>query len=97
VAPSVPPVPSLRATLHGLLGGLPRAYWALWVGLLVNRVGSFVVPFLSLYLTRERGLSLAEAGGLVSLWGLGAIGAGPVSGVISDRVGRRAAMLVSLV
>ncbi len=86
----------LRATLRDLLGGLPRSYWALWVGLLVNRVGSFVVPFLSLYLTRERGISVAEAGGLVSLWGLGAIGAGPVSGVVSDRLGRRAALFVSL-
>jgi MFS family permease len=91
------PLPTLRAALHDAVGGLPRAYWALWVGLLVNRVGSFVVPFLSLYLTRERGLSVAEAGGLVSLWGLGAIGAGPVSGVISDRLGRRTALLSSLV
>jgi MFS family permease len=65
--------------------------------LLVNRVGSFVVPFLSLYLTQQRGLSLAEAGGLVSLWGLGAIGAGPVSGVVSDRIGRRAALFLSLI
>lgn len=91
------PIPALRATLQELTGGLPRSYWALWVGLLVNRVGSFVVPFLSLFLTRERGLSLAEAGGLVSLWGLGAVGAGPVSGVVSDRLGRRTALFVSLV
>jgi MFS family permease len=87
---------SLRATLQDLLGGLPRAYWAIWVGLLVNRIGSFVVPFLSLFLTQHRGLSVGEAGGLVSLWGLGAIGAGPVSGVVSDRLGRRAALFVSL-
>jgi MFS family permease len=89
-------LPALRATLRETLGGLPRAYWALWVGLLVNRVGSFVVPFLSLYLTQQRGLSVTAAGGVVSLWGLGAIGAGPVSGVVSDRLGRRAALLVSL-
>ncbi len=92
----IPSPSSLRATTRELVGGLPRAYWALWVGLLVNRVGSFVVPFLALYLTRERGLSVAEAGGLVSLWGLGAIGAGPVSGVVADRLGRRAALFVSL-
>ncbi len=88
---------SLRTSLREVLGGLPRAYWALWVGLLVNRIGSFVVPFLSLYLTNERGLSVGEAGGLVSLWGLGAIGAGPVAGVVADRLGRRAALLGSLV
>jgi MFS family permease len=63
----------------------------------VNRIGSFVVPFLSLYLTTERGLSVGEAGGLVSLWGLGAIGAGPVAGVVADRLGRRAALLGSLI
>lgn len=89
--------PRLRSTLHELLGGLPRSYWALWTGLLVNRVGSFVIPFLSLYLTRERGIGVAEAGGIVSLWGLGSIGAGPVAGVIADRIGRRAALLLSLV
>lgn len=92
-----PPAPPLRVALRETLGGLPRAYWALWFGLMVNRMGSFVVPFLSLYLTRERGLSVEAAGGLVSLWGLGAIGAGPVSGVVSDRLGRRTALLVSLV
>jgi MFS family permease len=92
----IPDLPGLRATLRDLLGGLPRSYWALWVGLLVNRIGSFVVPFLSLYLTQHRGLSVAEAGGLVSLWGLGAIGAGPVSGAVSDRMGRRAALFLSL-
>ncbi|HET8722674.1 MAG TPA: MFS transporter [Anaeromyxobacteraceae bacterium] len=92
-----PPLPALRSSLRDALGGLPRAYWALWVGLLVNRVGSFVVPFLSLYLTQQRRYSVAEAGGLVSLWGLGAIGAGPVSGVISDRIGRRAAIFLSLI
>jgi len=101
VSPSLPSPTSLRVSLRTslreVLGGLPRAYWALWVGLLVNRIGSFVVPFLSLYLTNERRLSVGEAGGLVSLWGLGAIGAGPVAGVVADRLGRRAALLGSLV
>jgi MFS family permease len=90
------PASTLRAALHDAVGGLPRAYWAIWAGLLVNRVGSFVVPFLSLSLTQRRGFSVAEAGGLVSLWGLGAVGAGPVAGVVADRLGRRVALLVSL-
>ena len=28
-------------------GGLPSTYWFLWMGTLVNRLGSFVVPFLA--------------------------------------------------
>ena len=69
--------------------GLPRAFWSIWVGVLINRIGGFVVPFLALYLTGERQLSVAEAGGIVAMVGLGSIGAGPIGGVLADRVGRR--------
>ena len=78
------------------LGGLPRAFWTLWVGTLINRLGGFVVPFLSLYLTRSRGMAVDEAGLIVSLYGLGLIGAGPLGGVIADRLGRRVAILIGL-
>ena len=40
---------------------LPRAFWALWVCQLVNRLGSFVQPFLVLYLTQDRHLSAGTA------------------------------------
>jgi MFS family permease len=93
----IPPLHDLGPTLRQALGGLPRAYWALWAGILVNRIGGFVVPFLALYLTQRRGMPVAEAGALVSLYGLGAVGAGPVSGLLADRFGRRASLLVSLV
>jgi hypothetical protein len=44
------------------IGGLPAAYWYLWTGILVNRVGGFAILFLSLYLTTARHLSPTEAG-----------------------------------
>ena len=56
--------------------GLPRVFWWLWTGSLINRIGGFVVPFMALYLTRERALSPAAAGLVVSTYGLGsALGA----------------------
>jgi MFS family permease len=61
----------------------------LWIGTFVNRVGAFVAPFLALYLTGDRHLSIEQAGLIVSLQGLGSIGAGPVGGALADRVGRR--------
>jgi MFS family permease len=82
-------VPDLRDFLRRQLGGLPRAYWALWAGALVNRLGTFVVPFLALYLTGARGLPAAAAGLVISLWGLGAIFASALGGWLADRVGRR--------
>ena len=96
-ATSTGPARGLEGALRAALGGLPRAYWALWAGILVNRLGGFVAPFLALYLTRRRGFSVAEAGAVVALYGLGSVGAGPVAGLLADRVGRRSTLLVSLV
>ncbi len=35
---------SLRSSLQRLNPGLPPAYWLLWLGTLINRLGGFVVP-----------------------------------------------------
>ncbi|MEP6462118.1 MAG: MFS transporter [Frankiaceae bacterium] len=74
------------------VGGLPRAFWLLFAGTLVNRLGTFVVPFLVLYLTAERGLSVAVAGAMLTLLGAGGLLASWVGGVLADRVGRRATL-----
>lgn len=86
----------LGAEVRATAGGLPRTYWYLWTGTLVNRLGSFVVPFLSLYLIRERGFREAEAGLVVSLHGAGGVLAALVGGTLADRVGRRATLLSGL-
>lgn len=61
--------------------------------MLINRLGGFVVPFLALYLTRERGMSVAAAGVVVALWGAGSLASGPVGGILTDRIGRRRTLL----
>ena len=73
---------------------LPRLYWLLWVGMLVNRAGGAVFPFLSLYLTRERGLDAATAGMILGIYAGAGVVAGPVGGALADRVGRRATLLL---
>src|SRR5258706_16476288 len=73
--------------------GLPKAYWLLWTGALINRLGGFVMPLLALYLTRERGLSVEQAGVVGSLYGAGALPSGPVGGLLSGRGGRRPALV----
>src|SRR5689334_14641072 len=79
------------------LRGLPRAYWVLWAGMLVNRLGGLVAPFLALYLTRGRGLSVGTAGLIVALWGGGSMASGPVGGALADRFGRRRTLLGSTI
>jgi MFS family permease len=78
-----------RGSLRGDLAGLPRVVWVLAGGSFVNRFGSFVVPFLVLYLV-HRGYSASEAAGAVSAYAAGKIAAGPLGGLLADRIGPRA-------
>jgi MFS family permease len=77
--------------------GLPRPFWVLFAGTLVNRVGGFVLVFLAIYLTEIRGLTPGQAGAVISVYGLGAIIGGPLGGVLSDHIGRRPTLVVSLI
>jgi MFS family permease len=77
--------------------GLPRAFWLLWLGTIINRVGSFVVPFLALYLTNERKLPVEEAGAIVAVFGAGTLFGGPMGGYFADRFGRRRTLVVAMV
>src|ERR1700737_861515 len=83
-------------TLFPSVRGLPQVYWHLWTGMLVNKLGAFVVPFLALYLTQERGFSVERAGMVVSLYGLGSLCAGPLGGFLADRIGRRFTLVFGL-
>ncbi len=77
--------------------GLPRTFWLLWTGTLVNRLGGAVGPFLALYLTGSRGFSTAQAGVVLTAYGLGSAVGQPVGGMLADRVGRRTTLLLGLV
>lgn len=77
--------------------GLPRAFWYLWLGVLINRLGGFVATFLAIYLTQDRHFSVESAGFVVSLYGAGSLCAGPLGGALSDRIGRRTTLLIALV
>jgi MFS family permease len=77
-------------------GGLPRAFWALWTGTLVNRVGYLVEPFLAYYLTGQRGLSVTSAGIVLAANGLGGIFSQFIAGAATDVIGRRATLTLGM-
>lgn len=87
---------ALRQRFAAAAGGLPGVFWMLWWGLIVNRLASFVVAFLSIYLVRDRGFRPAQAGLVLALYGAGMTVAGPLGGLLADRFGRRATMLLGL-
>src|SRR5260370_1168789 len=57
-----PPAGSGRPGPRSRPGGLPRLFWVLWSGILVNRLGTMAEPFLGVYLVAVRGFSVAAAG-----------------------------------
>lgn len=78
------------------LRGLPGPFWILLGGTLINRLGAFVIPFLAIYLTEQRGFTPTQAGLSASLFGLGTFFAAILGGELSDRVGRRFTVVGSL-
>ena len=82
-------------TLRENLRALPAAAWILFGGTFINRFGSFVMPFLVLYLTR-RGYTIAQAGLGVGAYGAGHVFASMLGGHLADRIGRRHTIVLSM-
>lgn len=85
----------LRGAAQSTFGGLPGAFWWLWIGTLVNRLGGFVLPFFAFYITGPLHRSAAFAGAIAALFGAGAAVSGVVGGVLTDRIGRKPTLVGS--
>lgn len=87
---------TVRQWVGETAGGLPRPFWFLWANTLINRIGSFVIILLAIYLTQERGFSETFAGLVIGLWGAGSAVGTLVGGVLADRWGRKPTFLTGL-
>lgn len=87
----------ITGAYRSAFAGLPREVWILAGAMLVNRSGTMVLPFMSLYLTRVLGFSTLDAGRVLGLYGLGAVAGAYAGGWLSDRVGSLRVQQASLV
>jgi predicted MFS family arabinose efflux permease len=77
-------------------GGLAPSSWMLALVMFINRSGSMVVPFLSVYLTQSLHFSLEQAGVILTIFGAGAMVGSLLGGWLSDRIGPFRVQLLSL-
>ncbi|MDD7913467.1 MDR family MFS transporter [Polaribacter ponticola] len=77
--------------------GLSKEVWWLSLITLINRAGTMVIPFLSLYLTKSLDFTLSDVGWIMSFFGLGSVVGTWLGGKLTDKIGYYKVMLVSLV
>ncbi len=77
--------------------GLSNDIWQLSVVSLINRSGTIVILFLSIYLTQELGFSKEQTGIAFACFGIGSVIGSYIGGYLTDRIGYYTVMLWSLI
>ncbi len=77
--------------------GLPGASWMLALVVLINRCGSMVLVFMTLYLVHEMGASAARAALTISLYGIGGMAGTVAGGFLADKLGHKRVQCISLI
>ena len=73
---------------------MPRTLWVLCAGSFINRFGTFVLPFILLYMT-SLGFSPTQAGWAMGAYGIGRCLASLLGGWLADHIGRKGTIVFS--
>ncbi|WP_439558689.1 MFS transporter [Dyadobacter sp.] len=87
----------IAASYRTAFSGLSRETWLLSVVILVNRCGYMAVPFMSMYITQSLHRSIAEAGLVITLFGVGSVLGAMAGGYLTDQWGFRPVQIFSLI
>jgi MFS family permease len=84
-----------QTSLRESLRALSRGAWILFFGTFLNKFGTFVLPFLAIYLT-GLGYTTAQASMAIATYGIGTLAASLLGGYLADRLGRRKTIVLSM-
>ncbi|MGK2864772.1 MAG: MFS transporter [Chitinophagaceae bacterium] len=85
-------------TYRSAYAGLSRSTWLLSLTMLINRSGTMVVPFMTLYLTSTKmGYTIGQAGIVFGLFGAGAFCGAYLGGKLTDRIGYYPVQMITLI
>lgn len=77
--------------------GLSRETWLLSAVILINRCTYMAVPFMSLYVTQYLHRSIADAGFIITLFGVGSVLGATAGGKFTDKTGFRSVQIFTLI
>lgn len=78
---------SIKTLYINAYTGISPAAWWLSLVMLINRSGTMVVPFMTLYLTETQHFPIGKASMVMAVFGMGAICGGVLGGKLTDRFG----------
>ncbi len=85
------------ADLKKIFHDYPRAFWIYNVVVFIDRLGGFMLyPFFALYLTKKFGIGMSTVGILFALFSVSGMIGGALGGALADRIGRKWAVVASL-
>ncbi|MDP3352460.1 MAG: MFS transporter [Flavobacteriaceae bacterium] len=76
--------------------GLSKEVWWLALITFINRAGTMVLPFLTLYLNKHLHFTLGEVGWIMSIFGVGSLVGSYLGGKLTDKIGFYQVMFWSL-
>src|SRR3954452_8109898 len=80
-------MPAIIKLYKSAYQGLSRETWFLSLVILINRSGTMVVPFMTMYATQKLHYSIVDAGIIMALFGAGSIVGAFIGGRLTDAIG----------
>ncbi|MGE4452996.1 MAG: MFS transporter [Sphaerochaeta sp.] len=80
--------------LFSLYRGLPQPIYVLFFATVINSIGIFIYPFLTLYLTRRLGYSPLEAGTFMTIASILYVPGSFIGSKLADTIGRKPVLVV---
>lgn len=87
---------SIFTTFKGAFSGINKTIWFLSLAMLINRSGTMVIIFMTVYATQSLHFSIEQAGTIMSMFGIGSLIGVFLGGKLSDMIGFNKVMYGSL-
>ena len=84
------------STIKAAFSGISKTVWFLAIAMFINRCGTMVVVFMTVYATKKLNFSVEQAGTMMSMFGLGSLIGVLIGGKLTDKIGYYKVMVGSL-